>query len=110
MVMFLLGGLSVLIVQAIGIGVMIWVSGDDKETLPASDQTVGFPLCAPIDGGDIVARPGYPEDRVCQPNSLAIEGDKVGRTITVADYDDHVGGEGAAALSTGRSTQKEFAE
>ena len=108
MVMFLLGGLSVLIVQAIGIGVMIWVTGDDKETLPARDQTVGFPLCAPIDGGNIVARPGYPEDRVCQPNSLAIEGDKVGRTV--ADYDDHVGGGGAAALSTDRSTQKEFAE
>ena len=31
MVMFLLGGLSVLIVQAIGIGVMIWVSGDEKK-------------------------------------------------------------------------------
>jgi hypothetical protein len=41
MVMFLLGGLSVFIVQAIGIGVMISVFRDDKETLPARDQTAG---------------------------------------------------------------------
>ena len=46
MVMFLLGGLSVFIVQAIGIGMVSFVVLRDDRTLAARDQT-GSPIFHP---------------------------------------------------------------
>ena len=61
MVMFLLGGLGVLIVQAIGVGVMIWVTGDDKETLATMTRLSVSRSVPPITAATLSLDPACPE-------------------------------------------------